>query len=793
MARRAAKVTWKQADRERIPDALAEGVALTVDLDRRNVLEAIGERVRIRREGGYCGFDVLLFLLLYFTARRAIGIRKFWELVRSCSRPLAAVAHRKQLPSPASMSRALDAVEPELFRPAGEWLLSEGAGIDAVLRHPAVQTYDARGQGWHVFDFDPTVTTLRQRALPEGEDLPSARRRSKQATAGYAGRKRGEVQFRRGTLQHAGSSAWLQAVLGPGNGDGHAELRAALHVVVRTCRRIDHPLCRAVLRMDGEFGWVPYMDKCRTLGVPFLTRVTRPEMFEQSEVLRILREGTWHFVPDSLSGPRRSALDLGVVTIPPGVDTRRQDGTLYEPVSVRVVASRYPRTEKAEHGRVIDGWQYELFVVDVSIEALPAPAAVALYFGRSAQENRFAQEDREVELDRIYSYHLPGQEFAVVVGLWVWNLRLARGFELDTPPITCPVQGDYAAIIDTRGPGLSAAATAGADPSVQAPPVSPDVPVPPVSPVASRDERQRPVCEAPTYVMSLDERPAESLAADGTHTDDKSCVPSAPASLVSSDEAPQAEQPTADNAGVDAQHAVPSVDEQIVAQLRRIDWPHALRKYPGWSWDPTTRYLQCIDGQDLVLTTIRSNEHSPGRTYVIFCRPGGGCDPCPARTACFRSDNPQAVKHIELSVPTPIAARLRDLLRARRTLPVPAPAPAGRAHKKRTGRSFPISQLSAGPARLTVLPSLFLPAAARHALRVAIAALTVAVAVSSSLSAVPSPRLVAESIAALQHRRKTWRQHFDRYALPSTARVHIEFSGGDPLRRIFGPAEEEAA
>ena len=34
-------------------------------------------------------------------------------------------------------------------------------------------------------------------------------------------------------------------------------------------------------------------------------------------------------------------------------------------------------------------------------DAWPAPEAVALYFGRAAEENCFSQEDREIGLDRI--------------------------------------------------------------------------------------------------------------------------------------------------------------------------------------------------------------------------------------------------------------------------------------------------------------------------------------------------------------------------------------------------------
>jgi len=165
-----------------------------------------------------------------------------------------------------------------------------------------------------------------------------------------------------------------------------------------------------------------------------MTRLTRGEMFDQHEVLDTLRNGRWDMVPDSMSGPRRSALDLGTVTIRPGLDTRKADGTQYEPVDVRVVVSRFPQTGKATHGRVIDGWQYEMFVVDPGADAFPAPEAVAMFFGRAGQENRFAQEDREAGLDRIFSYYLPGQEFATSIGLWVWNLRVVRGFELAPPP-----------------------------------------------------------------------------------------------------------------------------------------------------------------------------------------------------------------------------------------------------------------------------------------------------------------------------------------------------------------------
>lgn len=129
-----------------------------------------------------------------------------------------------------------------------------------------------------------------------------------------------------------------------------------------------------------------------------------------------------------------------MLTVHPDRRTRRPDGTAYEPVTVRVVASRYPRDGTANRGRMLDGWQVELFAVDLDPAAWSAADTAAQFFGRAAQENRFAQEDRELGLDRIVSYHLPGQELATLVGLSLWNLRLARGFELEPPPDVRPVQ-----------------------------------------------------------------------------------------------------------------------------------------------------------------------------------------------------------------------------------------------------------------------------------------------------------------------------------------------------------------
>ena len=394
-----------------------------------------------------------LWLWLYFTSSTSHSVKAFWEVLQPYKKQVAALVNRRSLMSPSSLSRALGSVETGLIREQSTWLLAGVAGVDEVLRHPAMLAYDATGRGWHVFDFDPTVTTLRHRALPEGDDLPEPRRRSEGTGApGYSGRKRGDIPCRRGTVQHAGSGVWVHAHLSEGNGKGVADLERGLDSIVETCVRLGHPLSAALVRMDGEYGNVPSYTACRERGLPFITRLNRPKLFEDDEVLALLRAATWHRVADSGSGPRRAAADLGMMTIAPGERTTRPDGTDYEPITVRVVASIFPNTGEAGRGKVIDGWQVELFAADVPADAWPAPEVITAYYGRIGEENRFAQEDRELGLDRLVSYHLPGQELATLVGLSVWNVRLVQGFLLERPPAERPVEVLRQAVVDDRVP-----------------------------------------------------------------------------------------------------------------------------------------------------------------------------------------------------------------------------------------------------------------------------------------------------------------------------------------------------
>ena len=160
----------------------------------------------------------------------------------------------------------------------------------------------------------------------------------------------------------------------------------------------------------------------------------------EPEVRRHLNETTWHEVEDSGSGPKREAAELGWFTLPCAPETVRADGTPYDLVRARLVVSRFRSETGRGAGHLIDGWKYELFATDLVEEAWPAPELVTTYYGRTGQENRFSQEDRELGCDRIISYHLPGQHLANLIGLFVWNVRICRGLAQLEPPVEIPAQ-----------------------------------------------------------------------------------------------------------------------------------------------------------------------------------------------------------------------------------------------------------------------------------------------------------------------------------------------------------------
>jgi len=739
MPKKTVVVTRTKHPETRLPDLFAEGAALVHYLAEGRFFDAVQERLKVDRSSGYAGVDAVLLLVYYFAASMQVGLNGFDKLVGHHRDRLGALGERRGLPTQSSMSRLLgDMVQGDVAT-FGSWLLRGAVGIYEVLRHPSVLFIDACGRPWHVFHYDPTKIVLRGRALPEGGDLaPAHRRTATFAAPGYTGHKRGEVTVHRPTLQHAGSRLWLHANLAPGNGDQRQGLRLACATTVECGDQLKHPRSQLLLVVDGEFGHVPSLTEIRANGICAITRLNRLELLGQDDVQTRLATGTWYFVPDSCSGPRRSAMDLGVVTVRPGAKTEQDDGEPYEPIDVRVVVSRYPREGKAEHGRVIDGWQYELFAaLDLDPEAWPAPDVVTEYHHRGGQENGFAQEDRELQLDRVLSYHIAGQELAVLVGLAVWNLRLVLGFRMNPLP-------------EERAPALR-------------------------------------------RVMEVDPRPFGTVA-DDTSKDAAEAPLAAPEPCPQSSVADDPRESTGEPSP-DPSDAVPVKPmDAIRSVLLELDYSRFLRRHPGWSLSVDEASLRCPAEQALRL--CGAYKKNRGGFNLAFHAAAGVCGACPLRSTCLGSANPDAVKQVSLAVPQAMAAAVAEQMsavhrdrRVHRSEEVHSgPSASGRPRRARVGESLPVAPSAddVQPGDWEISRGQLLPAKARSAFRAACRAMVVEVQVVVPPIRRMHPYLVT-SAKQRQHRRATWAERQARYALPSEAKITILFEGASSISTILSP------
>jgi Transposase DDE domain len=747
MAERRRVVFREQSSSDRLPDWASTGVVLIEWLRQRGLWQEITDRLKIQREGGYTGIDAFVFLVYFFSSNLKLGVKEFSERARKQSLRLAAVGGRLRMPTQASMSRLLASVEVIATSGFGAWLLNEVPGVAAVLQHPSVLTRDAMGEGWHVFDWDPTVTTLRHRALPVFEGMPVARRRSEAlAKPGYSGRKRGDVQFSRATLQHAGSGLWLGIELGPGNGAQREAIHRAIEQIGATCQHANLPLERSILRADGAAGNVPFITACTQAGIHYLTRLANYKRLQDPAVVRHLNEAKWFEVPSSGSGPTRQATDLGQLTLPGTPTTLQADGSAFAPVDARVVVSRF-RVPEGDEGRgagvVIQGWQYELFGTNLPATSWPEIEIVAGYYGRSGQENRFYQEDREFGLDRIFSYHLPGQMLATWIGLFVWNFNICRGMDIAQPPTELPEQPVQSSMLVTQMPCL------------------PDVGLSESAVVSDNTSAADPTCAsvAPT---------------------DSTVQPAEIASEAGSTRLPRARR-------VSDQHTMREV-------FNTLDWKQLLDKHDGWSWSAADGALRCPAKARLPLVRVEQVKGHPIRAR--FQADGGICGECARRSVCIESNDPYYRKDVRFGIPSPQAEILRELsLRGAHPTHASRPLRAARVTSQEDTTEPMLWQPPELPpqrAALAMAPPCLLPAALRKLSRRVTDSTEVHVAVVlPSLRPRPCP-VLACSVAVRQQRRLTWSERLRWNQLPKDCSVEIQMFGSKLVEQLLATAADSA-
>lgn len=432
MAQFQISVIRETSGRKRLPDWATVYVRVVEELRARGLLEAAGQHLQVARQGGYCGMDILLFLLAFFCWGGGTSFKEFGLACQGFGPALAAVGGRRRWPAPSSVSRFLAVVLPADAQTFTKWALSVGSCGDFLLSSPLAQARDTFGRGWTVLDFDPVCLVARQRALPEGDDLPIAQREAEDlCKAGYPGRKRGETQVSQSRLQHAGTGQWLGASTVPGNANMANGLSEDLNQAMPTLMASGIRPGETVVRFDGAGGHAACMDAVTRTGEHYLTRLGHYETLQYPDVCARLAQASWSVAPDSGSGPTRDATELSAWQ----EHSPANSADVSPEIDRRLVVSRFPARDGEKHGAgtVIEGWQYEIYQTDLAPDAWPAAELVELYYGRNGQENRFAQLNRELDIDRVFSWQPNGQQVVTTVALWVWNLHTMLGAELCAP------------------------------------------------------------------------------------------------------------------------------------------------------------------------------------------------------------------------------------------------------------------------------------------------------------------------------------------------------------------------
>ena len=223
------------------PSWFGEVVLMAAHLRQHGVLSEISEGVRFARRRGVC-YEVIDFLVVLFgyAGSSERTLEAFYERLQPFAVPFMALFERDQLPARSTLSRfvaALTEAPVEALRTLflddleSRPLSTDPTGANGKQTGGLV---DRAGKTWVVFDIDGTREAVRQRALPQSEELPPAFRRLDDVCApGYRGRKRGQVVRTRTVISQAHSYQWLGTFGNRGNGRYREELRQGLAAITR--------------------------------------------------------------------------------------------------------------------------------------------------------------------------------------------------------------------------------------------------------------------------------------------------------------------------------------------------------------------------------------------------------------------------------------------------------------------------------------------------------------------------------------------------------------------------------
>jgi len=761
MPAREVRVTVEKQRKGQVAEVFTTGVLAWAWLLQTGIVDEAKRRLHLQRKSGCTGVDLFGQLVLMWMSL-AVGQRALQEKAESCKKELATVIGSKSWYGQSCMSRTFDSVTEEQGDTFGDWLLNTALPVGALERDGSTCHRDTFGAFWRVVDVDGRVHAMRQRALPEGEDLPDpVRLASKAAKPGYPGRKRGETQLHQMIIQDAGTGRFLGVRTRPGNGEHPVEMKWAAEMTGKWADQLECPRDHMILRFDGKASGMPSLLSCLESEVQFLTRWTNYKLLALPEIIRRMASGPWKTVEDSGSGPRRMAMEL-----------KREALVLRSQLSehaFRLVVSRYVPAEQEQHGsgKLIDGVVYELFATSLPEDSWPAEAVVELYYGRCAEECRFSQADKELRYQHVISWNPAGQQLACAVGLFTWNHRLAWGAQsANWHPVELPPQLPRPKDPETQP--LEAVETVELVPDcAEMPSLGSVVPVAEAAvetaePVATVDVLPReavvPVAEAAVEtaepVATVDVLPREAVV-PVAEAAVETAEPVATVTAVSTDLVSKSEPPRT------GPKANPLVQVSLLATLA---WPALFENMPGWHWKEAEQTLYCPADEPMIFHAFRRGTSRVKRA-LFRIRRTASCLNCPQRAGCTLSTNPKYRKEVWFTVPSTVdfepprrAERQTASVREAHEIMSPCPSP------------LPVPR-SAGPF-LPIAPAL-IPSVLRNGPSKLLAGWRVTV---------ESPRLekretrvawLANSKEARQHRRHTFTEREAQSLIPNSCALVI--------------------
>src|SRR6202049_869370 len=155
-----------------VPAWFGEVALIAHTLTRLGVLSDISERVRFTRKrfGTFEVIDFVVMLMGYAISGKPT-LKAYYERLQPFSTAFMALFGRNQLPHRATLSRFLAALDEPFVEALRTVFLHDalarlgpGANVGGL--------WDRQGTPWRVFDIDGTRQAARQRALPQGPDLP---------------------------------------------------------------------------------------------------------------------------------------------------------------------------------------------------------------------------------------------------------------------------------------------------------------------------------------------------------------------------------------------------------------------------------------------------------------------------------------------------------------------------------------------------------------------------------------------------------------------------------------------